>query len=149
VKRLSIVSKQTNKQTSDSTTLMNLIRTNSSRWEIPSNISYKSFKTYNLLVLNSYCDHRNFDSLFSGVMDSSEDMCLWCILVLFSMYPFSIILLQLGLQYSSSVERMSTQQKQQLAFKCLREVVRYRSDELDMYLCILSTRNAYIYPLFQ
>ena len=60
-------------------------------------------------------------------------------IVLFSMYPFSVILFQLGLQYSSSVERMSTQQKQQLAFKCLREVVRYRSDELDMYLCILST----------
>ncbi|CAB4015675.1 nuclear pore complex Nup205-like, partial [Paramuricea clavata] len=44
---------------------------------------------------------------------------------------------QLGLQYSSSVERMSTQQKQQLAFKCLREVVRYRSDELDMYIYII------------
>ena len=34
---------------------------------------------------------------------------------------------------------MSTQQKQQLAFKCLREVVKYRTDELDMYLCILKT----------
>ena len=28
-----------------------------------SNICYKSFKTYNLPVQNSYCDHRNFDSL--------------------------------------------------------------------------------------
>ena len=28
-----------------------------------SNISYKSFKTYNLPMQNSYCDHRNFDSV--------------------------------------------------------------------------------------
>jgi hypothetical protein len=28
---------------------------------VPSNISYKSFKTYNLPTQNSYCDHRNFD----------------------------------------------------------------------------------------
>jgi hypothetical protein len=27
----------------------------------PSNISYKSFKTSNLPLQNSYCDHRNFD----------------------------------------------------------------------------------------
>jgi hypothetical protein len=26
-----------------------------------SNISYKSFKTQDLLLQNSYCDHRNFD----------------------------------------------------------------------------------------
>jgi hypothetical protein len=30
---------------------------------IPSKISYKSFKTQNLPVQNSYCDHRNFDSV--------------------------------------------------------------------------------------
>jgi hypothetical protein len=30
---------------------------------VPSNISYKSFKTYNLPMQNSYCDHRNFDSV--------------------------------------------------------------------------------------
>ena len=29
---------------------------------VPSNISYKSFKTQNLPMQNSYCDHRNFDS---------------------------------------------------------------------------------------
>jgi hypothetical protein len=30
---------------------------------VPSNISYKSFKTnYNLPMENSYCDDRNFDS---------------------------------------------------------------------------------------
>ena len=28
-----------------------------------SNISYKSFKTQNLPMQNSYCDHRNFDSV--------------------------------------------------------------------------------------
>jgi hypothetical protein len=28
-----------------------------------SNISYKSFKTYNLAKQNSYCDHRNFGSV--------------------------------------------------------------------------------------
>jgi hypothetical protein len=30
---------------------------------ISSNISYKSFKTYNLPMQNSYCDHRIFDSV--------------------------------------------------------------------------------------
>jgi hypothetical protein len=30
---------------------------------VPSNISYKSFKTWNLPMQNSYCVHRNFDSL--------------------------------------------------------------------------------------
>jgi hypothetical protein len=30
---------------------------------VSSNISYKSFKTYNLPMHNSYCDHRNFDSV--------------------------------------------------------------------------------------
>jgi hypothetical protein len=30
---------------------------------VPSNISYKYFKTYNLPMQNSYCDHRNFDSV--------------------------------------------------------------------------------------
>ena len=30
---------------------------------VPSNISYKSFKTKNLPMQNSYCDHRNFDSV--------------------------------------------------------------------------------------
>jgi hypothetical protein len=30
---------------------------------VPSNISYKSFETYNLPMQNSYCDHRNFDSV--------------------------------------------------------------------------------------
>ena len=29
---------------------------------VPSNISYKSFKTYNLPMENSYCDDRNVDS---------------------------------------------------------------------------------------
>jgi hypothetical protein len=29
---------------------------------VSSNISYKSFKTLNLPMQNSYCDHRNFDS---------------------------------------------------------------------------------------
>ncbi len=29
---------------------------------VSSNTSYKSFKTQNFLVQNSYCDHRNFDS---------------------------------------------------------------------------------------
>ena len=27
---------------------------------VPSNISYKSFKTWNLYIENSYCDHRTF-----------------------------------------------------------------------------------------
>jgi hypothetical protein len=30
---------------------------------VPSKISYKSFKTQNLPMQNSYCDHRNFDSV--------------------------------------------------------------------------------------
>jgi hypothetical protein len=30
---------------------------------VPSNISYKSFKTYNLPMKNSYCDHKNFDNV--------------------------------------------------------------------------------------
>jgi hypothetical protein len=30
---------------------------------VPSNISYKSFGTKNLPMQNSYCDHRNFDSV--------------------------------------------------------------------------------------
>jgi hypothetical protein len=30
---------------------------------VSSNISYKSFKTYNLPMQNSYCDHRNFDNV--------------------------------------------------------------------------------------
>ena len=30
---------------------------------VPSIISYKSFKTYNLPMQNSYCDHRHFDSV--------------------------------------------------------------------------------------
>ena len=30
---------------------------------VPANISYKSFKTHNLPMQNSYCDHRNFDSV--------------------------------------------------------------------------------------
>jgi hypothetical protein len=30
---------------------------------VSSNISYKSFKIYNLPMQNSYCDHRNFDSV--------------------------------------------------------------------------------------
>ena len=30
---------------------------------VPSNIAYKSFKTQNLPMQNSYCDHRNFDSV--------------------------------------------------------------------------------------
>ena len=30
---------------------------------VPSNVSYKSFKTQNLPMQNSYCDHRNFDSV--------------------------------------------------------------------------------------
>ena len=30
---------------------------------VPSNISYKSFKTLNLPMQNSYCDDRNFDSV--------------------------------------------------------------------------------------
>jgi hypothetical protein len=30
---------------------------------VSSDISYKSFKTYNLPMQNSYCDHRNFDSV--------------------------------------------------------------------------------------
>jgi hypothetical protein len=29
---------------------------------VPSNISYKSFKTWNLPMQNYYCDHRNFGS---------------------------------------------------------------------------------------
>ena len=29
----------------------------------PSKISYNYFKTYNLPLQNSYCDHRNFDSV--------------------------------------------------------------------------------------
>ncbi len=29
---------------------------------VPSNISYKSYKTYNLPMQDSYCDHRNLDS---------------------------------------------------------------------------------------
>ena len=35
---------------------------------VPSNISYKSFKTYNLPLQNSYCDHRNFDSVNQPVV---------------------------------------------------------------------------------
>jgi hypothetical protein len=30
---------------------------------VPSNISYRSFKTKNLPMQNTYCDHRNFDSV--------------------------------------------------------------------------------------
>jgi hypothetical protein len=30
---------------------------------VPLKISYKSFKTYNLPMQNSYCDHRNFDGV--------------------------------------------------------------------------------------
>jgi hypothetical protein len=30
---------------------------------VSSNISYKSFKILNLPMQNSYCDHRNFDSV--------------------------------------------------------------------------------------
>jgi hypothetical protein len=30
---------------------------------VPTNISFKSFKTYNLPTQNSYCDDRNFDSV--------------------------------------------------------------------------------------
>jgi hypothetical protein len=30
---------------------------------VSSNISYKFFKTQNLPMQNSYCDHRNFDSV--------------------------------------------------------------------------------------
>ncbi len=30
---------------------------------VAANISYKSFKTQNLPAQNSYCDHRNFDSI--------------------------------------------------------------------------------------
>ena len=30
---------------------------------VPSNISYKTFETQNLTMQNSYCDHRNFDSV--------------------------------------------------------------------------------------
>ena len=30
---------------------------------IPSNISYKCFKTQNLPMQNFYCDHRNFDGV--------------------------------------------------------------------------------------
>ena len=30
---------------------------------VPSNISYRSFKTYNLPMKNSCCDHRNFNNV--------------------------------------------------------------------------------------
>jgi hypothetical protein len=30
---------------------------------VPSDISYKSFKTQNLQIQNSYCDYRNVDSV--------------------------------------------------------------------------------------
>jgi hypothetical protein len=35
---------------------------------VPTNISYKSFKTYNLSMQNSYCDHRNFDSVYKAAL---------------------------------------------------------------------------------
>ena len=30
---------------------------------VPSNVSYKSFTNYNVLIQNSYSDHRNIDSV--------------------------------------------------------------------------------------
>jgi hypothetical protein len=37
---------------------------------IPSNSSYKSFKTWNVPLQNSYCDHRNFDSVKHAALSS-------------------------------------------------------------------------------
>jgi hypothetical protein len=40
---------------------------------VPSNISYKSFKTQNLPMQNSYCDHRNFGSVNHALAHSIND----------------------------------------------------------------------------
>ena len=40
---------------------------------VPSNISYKSFKTYNLLMPNSYCDDRNFERVNRILVGSVHD----------------------------------------------------------------------------
>ena len=40
---------------------------------VPSNISYKSFKTYNLPMPNSYCDHRDFEGVNQVLVGSVHD----------------------------------------------------------------------------
>ena len=42
-----------------------------------SDISYKSFKIQNLPMQNSYCDHRNFDSVILCIISRSDkSICL-------------------------------------------------------------------------
>ena len=43
-----------------------------------SNISYKSFKTQNLPMQNSYCDHRNFDSVNQDLVFLTQKLTSNC-----------------------------------------------------------------------
>ncbi len=69
---------------------------------VPSNISYKSLKTSNIPTQNSYCGHRNFDSVNqpreSSVQDSTN-------LSVFNIFSNHCIFVHSGGKYFSLFNR--------------------------------------------